>query len=66
MISFEVQDMTCGHCASTITRAVQQVDREARIQVDLQRHRVDIQPGQADARQLGDAIRDAGYTPVPA
>jgi copper chaperone len=66
MISFEVQDMTCGHCASAITKAVQQVDREARIQVDLQRHRVDIEPRQADAQQLGDAIREAGYTPVPA
>ena len=64
MISFEVNDMTCGHCASTITKAVQGADKEARVQIDLARHRVDIEPAGADAQALGDAIKEAGYTPV--
>ena len=52
MIAFEVQDMTCGHCVSTITQAVQALDPKARVQ--------------ADAAALGDAIREAGFTPVAA
>jgi copper chaperone len=65
MISFEVQDMTCGHCASTITKAVQATDQAAQVHIDLAAHRVDIDPGVADAQALRAAISDAGYTPVP-
>jgi copper chaperone len=35
------------------------------VQIDLPGHRVEIEPARADARALADAIRDAGYTPVP-
>jgi copper chaperone len=65
MIAFEVKDMTCGHCASTITKAVKQVDRQAQIQVDLGRHVVEIAPTEASVDELRDAIAEAGYTPVP-
>lgn len=66
MIAFEVKDMTCGHCVSTITQAVKAVDRNAKVEIDLARHRVEIEPADADARALSDAISDAGYTPLPA
>ncbi|HSQ72521.1 MAG TPA: heavy-metal-associated domain-containing protein [Rubrivivax sp.] len=66
MIAFEVQDMTCGHCARAITQAVQAVDPGAQVQIDLATHRVSIETAQAGATALGDAIREAGYTPVPA
>jgi len=65
MISFEVNDMTCGHCVSTITKAVKAVDPNASVQIDLASHRVAIEPAEADTRQLREAIEDAGYTPVP-
>ena len=65
MIAFRVDDMTCGHCVSTITKAVKAVDGRADVRVDLGSHRVEIEPGDADASELGDAIREAGYTPVP-
>lgn len=64
MISFSVNDMTCGHCVSSITRAVQARDPGARVLVDLATHRVDIEPAAASAAELGDAIQEAGYTPV--
>ena len=64
MISFQVDDMTCGHCVSSITKAVKAVDGEAKLQIDLATHRVDIEPTGSDAAELSDAIRDAGYTPV--
>jgi len=65
MIAFEVNDMTCGHCASTITKAVMAADRAAKVEIDLGRHLVRIQPGDSDAERLSDAITNAGYTPVP-
>jgi copper chaperone len=64
MVSFEVNDMSCGHCIGVITRAVQAVDREAKIAIDLAAHRVRIEHAQADAAAFDAAIRAAGYTPV--
>ena len=66
MISFQVIDMSCGHCVSTITKAIRAVDQGAGIDVDLSSHRVQIEPDQADAHALAEAIREAGYTPVAA
>ena len=65
MITFEVKDMSCGHCVSTITKALKAADSEAKVQIDLATHRVTVQPGSADAAELADAIKEAGYTPVP-
>ena len=64
MITFEVNDMTCGHCASSISKAVVGVDKDARVKVDLVTHRVEIESARADAQKLGDAIKGAGYSPL--
>jgi len=64
MISFQVNDMTCGHCGSSITEAVKAVDSGATVRFDLATHRVEVEPTTADAVQLGLAIKEAGYTPV--
>ena len=64
MIVFQVNDMTCSHCASTITKAVKMADRDATVRIDLAAHQVEIQLAQASAAEMGDAIREAGYTPV--
>lgn len=64
MFAFEVKDMTCGHCVSAITRALKGADQDARVQVDLATHRVHVEATTADADELAEAIRDAGYTPV--
>ena len=64
MIAFEVNDMTCGHCVSAITEAVRAVDRKATISIDLAAHRVEIEPTETDAQKLGEAIQQAGYTPI--
>lgn len=65
MIAFEVKDMSCGHCVSTITKAVTAVDSGAKLRVDLASHRVEIEPAAAGAAQFAAAISQAGYTPVP-
>ena len=66
MITFEVGDMSCGHCVAAITAAVKSVDPGARVEVDLPARSVRIEPAGADASALADAIREAGYTPVAA
>ena len=63
MITFQVQDMTCGHCVATITKAVQGVDAGARVETDLATHVVRIESAGAPAA-LEAAFRNAGYTPV--
>ena len=64
MLAFEVHDMTCGHCAGTITKAIHAADQNAEVSIDLSRHLVTIEPGSMNAQDLEDAIRQAGYTPV--
>jgi copper chaperone len=66
MIVFQVNDMTCGHCVGTITKAVTAADQGATVRIDLASHRVEIEPAQANEAQLGQAIKAAGFTPVPA
>lgn len=65
MISFQVNDMTCGHCVASITHALKGADAGADVRIDLASHRVDIEPAAAGADALREAIRQAGYTPVP-
>ena len=63
MIEFTVNDMTCGHCASTITRAVKDVDAASRCEIDLGAKKVRIESTH-DAGEFREAIEEAGYTPV--
>ena len=63
MIEFLVTDMTCGHCVSTVTRALKAVDPGARVEVDLRAKRVRVD-ATSTAGILEEAIREAGYTPV--
>ncbi len=64
MNTFEVKDMTCGHCVSTITKAVKALDPDARVQIDLATHRVGIESSDTSAARWSDVITQAGYTPV--
>jgi copper chaperone len=65
VVTFEVQDMTCGHCVSSITKAVRRIDPTAKVTADLATHRVQVESTESDNTKLGDLIREAGYTPVP-
>ena len=65
MIAFQVDDMTCGHCVNTLTRALAAADPQAQVRFDLAQHRVQIEPALASAQALREAMTTAGYTPVP-
>ena len=64
MLTYRVDDMTCGHCASTIAKAVRAIDAGAKVQVALSQHLVTVEPTEANAAELAKAITAAGYTPV--
>jgi copper chaperone len=60
MIEFQVEGMSCQHCVAAVTKAVQALDPDARVQVELQSGRVQVESKQ-NADALGTAIADAGY-----
>lgn len=62
--TFAVTGMSCGHCVSAVTRAVQQVDAGANVRVDLDKQTVAVTSG-ASADAVKAAIEQAGY-PVKA
>lgn len=62
---FNVPDMSCGHCVSTITQAVQQAVPGAQVTVDLSSHRVTV-GGAPAAEPVRQAIVQAGYDAQPA
>lgn len=62
MVTFQVNDMTCGHCASVISRAVAAVDKSARLDIRIQQKLVKVDSS-ASVAELAEAIQDAGYTP---
>jgi copper chaperone len=62
MIELKVPDMTCGHCASTITKAVKELDASAKLDISLAEHRVRIE-SEASKEALLHTIAEAGYTP---
>ena len=66
MIAFDVPDMSCGHCVATIDAALKRADPQAAVRIDLASHRIEVEPGDADPDELLEAIREAGYSPVPA
>ena len=63
-LQFSVPDMSCGHCVSAITQAVQQVAPGARVTVDLATHRVTVDNAVA-ADAVRAAIVQAGYEARP-
>jgi copper chaperone len=62
MIEFQVEDMSCGHCAAAISRAMKAVDASGRYEVDLEAKRVRIDSTHP-AKEFSAAIEEAGYTP---
>ncbi len=63
MIEFTLPTMTCGHCVRSVTEAVHRVDAQARLQIDLPTHRVQIE-STAAAETLAAALIEEGYAPA--
>ena len=63
MIEFRLPDMTCGHCASTVTRALKQADPSCEVRVDLSGRTVLVRSDE-DRADLVEALTEAGYAPA--
>jgi len=64
MYQLQVEEMSCGHCVASVTKAVKAVDPQANVEVDLASKQVKVRSGAAlDAVKA--AIADAGF-PVSA
>jgi Cu+-exporting ATPase len=64
MYELTVEDMTCKHCVGRVTKAVQEIDQAAKVEIDLPTKKVKID-SQANLDRIAKAIDDAGY-PVSA
>jgi len=64
MYELQVEGMSCGGCVRSVTKSVQTVDANAKVEVDLKRKTVRIDSA-ADLQTVKSAIADAGY-PVTA
>ena len=62
MFQLIVSDMTCGHCAGTITKALKGVDPQARVEISLADKRVRVQT-RLSREEVLQEISEAGYTP---
>ena len=63
-LSFRVEDMTCGHCADAITKAIETSLPAARVQADPATKLVSVQ-GTSDRAAIAAIVMAAGYTPQP-
>lgn len=57
MYELQVEGMSCGHCVATVTKLVRQLDRDAKVEVDLARKKVrvdSIVPPEVIAKTLTD------------
>lgn len=60
MPTFEVKNLSCGHCVKAVTRAIQSVDAQAAVEVDLGRQQVAVTSTAPEAR-LREALAAADY-----
>lgn len=64
MLTLYIQDMSCGHCASKVTRALKELDADARIEVDLERRTVRLNCAASEA-EVCDTLAGAGFLSSP-
>ncbi len=64
MQRYKIEDMTCGHCASTVEKAIRGVDPKADINVDLRTKEVTVGTV-ADRAVIAQALNAAGYESLP-
>ncbi len=60
MNSFNVPEMSCGHCTAAIEKAIKAIDPTANVSCDLGSRTVAVESFLSE-RAVSEAIRDAGY-----
>jgi copper chaperone len=60
MQRYKIEDMTCGHCASAVEKAIHGVDPAAAVNVDLGAKEVSVETA-ANTAAIAQALKAAGY-----
>lgn len=63
--TYEVPDVTCGHCASNVSAFVEEVEGVEGVEVDTASHRVTVRGVRLDDDAIRAAIAAAGYEVAP-
>jgi copper chaperone len=58
MLQLKIESMTCNHCISMVTKAIQQWQTDAKIEVDLSTQLVKIK-SQLSKEEILDALDEA-------
>ena len=62
-MQFHIENMTCGGCARSVTKAIQSVDPAAGVKADPAAHKVDVTTS-APRDRLVAALTEVGYAPA--
>jgi copper chaperone len=62
-MQFHIQNMTCGGCVRSVTKAIQSVDPAAVVKADTATHEVEVGTT-ADRKALERALAEVGYAPA--
>ena len=61
---FHVPDMNCGGCLRAITRAIEALDPQARVEADLEARTIKVVSAESEASLLN-ALSNGGYPAQP-
>jgi len=64
--TLKIEGMTCGHCVTTVAKALNGLDGVLVEKVAIGTAIVSYDPAVASAEQIVETVNDTGYTAVPA
>lgn len=64
MHRFHVPDMKCGGCLGSVTRALQSLDPQVRVEADLKTREIEVTSDKTEASLMA-ALSEAGYPAQP-
>ena len=62
-MQFFIENMTCGGCVRSVTKAIQSVDPAAEVNADPATHKVEVRSA-APRERLAAALTEVGYAPA--
>lgn len=60
--SLKVRGMTCSHCEASVRGAIEQIDPQASVHIDLDKGQVDIENASLEKKKYVQAIEKQGYS----
>ncbi|MCA1441686.1 heavy-metal-associated domain-containing protein [Ensifer sp. IC4062] len=64
MHRYKIDEMSCGHCVSTIEKAIRTIDPVAKLEANLGTKEVRVETT-AESSVIAEALKAAGYDSLP-